>query len=609
MTENYNYQYVQVPAQQIYTTKNEVIDLNQFPTTTTDYTYQFPDNYTTTQKTQKVQYQNVVQSSHNTGTNKLKAKTQVNTTDPYMQMYQIDYQKKNEGNKIKTNNIVNYGQQVQIKQNDVNKYINNQIITNPQKPQEVKQPQQYQQQYQQQNQQHHHHQQNQLPNQQNIQIKTHHHHNQQNIPQQNQKVNQINPQNIQHHHQQPQQQIIYQNNNYNPNPNKINQQYQIKPQVQPQIQPNQNQKQVQTQIKNIPQYIPNNPQLNQKNYQIINPKTQSHTQKQLLALNPQNQINNQKIEAKLQSHNPQKNNIFAQAQLHNKNPNQNIQNNIHPEIQREQPNYQLKVNPQVQRVYANVPSNKVNQNPPQQINNNIINQNPPQQVNNNNNNNAMNRNPPQQKIQPKMQMEPRPRKIIQNQNIVINNIIPQNPNPMPLQNNNINNNNIQNQNLINQQIPPQQNIIQPQTQVQTPQQIPNNNTTVNIPPQQNQVKEKKELSLIPEEGSYIKQSGLEIKPGQISPEEMNKIINNELMNTIKENTENKENKENKEKEKPIEEKIPEKTYSKDIIENNKKPVEQSLGLDYDDNLDKLPTIMSIMRGEKELLPPSKKKKY
>ena len=65
--------------------------------------------------------------------------------------------------------------------------------------------------------------------------------------------------------------------------------------------------------------------------------------------------------------------------------------------------------------------------------------------------------------------------------------------------------------------------------------------------------------------------------------------------------------------KPIEGKIPEKTFSKNIenveIKLNNEPLQQSTGADMDDNLDHLPTINSIMKGNAEPLPPSKKKKY
>ena len=69
------------------------------------------------------------------------------------------------------------------------------------------------------------------------------------------------------------------------------------------------------------------------------------------------------------------------------------------------------------------------------------------------------------------------------------------------------------------------------------------------------------------------------------------------------------------KESPMEEKKPEKAFPEDIIEvNNKnnitqKSITESGISDFTDNMDHLPTINSIMKGNAEPLPPSKKKKY
>jgi len=101
------------------------------------------------------------------------------------------------------------------------------------------------------------------------------------------------------------------------------------------------------------------------------------------------------------------------------------------------------------------------------------------------------------------------------------------------------------------------------------------------------------LSTIKEEESYIKQSGFVKKENQLELEENNQ---------------------NKETENPIEQKVPEKTETKDIeannnLQENQQPMIQSTRTDLDDKFDKLPTINSIMQGKAELLPPSKKKKY
>jgi hypothetical protein len=61
----------------------------------------------------------------------------------------------------------------------------------------------------------------------------------------------------------------------------------------------------------------------------------------------------------------------------------------------------------------------------------------------------------------------------------------------------------------------------------------------------------------------------------------------------------------------MQEKIPEKTFSKDIENNEIKnePLIQTVGPDFIDNLPKLPTLEEILKGEAELLPIIKRKKY
>ena len=262
------------------------------------------------------------------------------------------------------------------------------------------------------------------------------------------------------------------------------------------------------------------------------------------------------------------------------------------------------------------------------------------------NNNIVNQNQQHKNIMPKMQMAPRPKKVVQNQNAaVINNIPQQNQlnyiqNQNAVMNNNIQqgnqiiNNNIQNQkpvfnNNIQQKNPLIQNNIQPQNQNQLlvqnnqinniipnnqinqnkiinqqpqirqnlnqvqPQNVQNTQKSVNIKNPHKPTKDLKKLSTIKEEESYIKQSGFVKKENQLELEENNQ---------------------NKETENPIEQKVPEKTETKDIeannnLQENQQPMIQSTRTDLDDKFDKLPTINSIMQGKAELLPPSKKKKY
>ena len=69
----------------------------------------------------------------------------------------------------------------------------------------------------------------------------------------------------------------------------------------------------------------------------------------------------------------------------------------------------------------------------------------------------------------------------------------------------------------------------------------------------------------------------------------------------------------KEREIPIEEKSPDQSNVDNLnIPNQSFPQQsrnQSQLADVDDNLDHLPTINSIMKGNSELLPPPRKKKY
>lgn len=88
------------------------------------------------------------------------------------------------------------------------------------------------------------------------------------------------------------------------------------------------------------------------------------------------------------------------------------------------------------------------------------------------------------------------------------------------------------------------------------------------------------------------------------------LDSNKENNCMEFNSDNDEN----EKENPIEEKIPDES-NLDMNLNNKfqqeiySPNEESEISDIDDNLDYLPTINDILKGNFEILPPPKKKKY
>ena len=136
---------------------------------------------------------------------------------------------------------------------------------------------------------------------------------------------------------------------------------------------------------------------------------------------------------------------------------------------------------------------------------------------------------------------------------------------------------------------------------------------VNLP--KNKAKLKKDLSTIKEEDPSISQSGFDRKLSLPTNNEIKEEIKEETKEEIKEEVKEETKEENKENELdvPIQEKIPEKTFSKDI-ENNEnlkknEPLIQSVGPDYIDNLQKLPTFQEILKGESELLPIIKRKKY
>ena len=186
-----------------------------------------------------------------------------------------------------------------------------------------------------------------------------------------------------------------------------------------------------------------------------------------------------------------------------------------------------------------------------------------------------------------------------NQNIVLNNnnpqvnllknIPPQNQiNQIPFQNNQNNNNNnqykldSQSVKLNHQSFPTQQNPNNIQPQI-IPQNMTNSQKLSNVKVPPNLINQKKELSTIKEEESYIKQSGFDTKENKITNEELNqkKEIEKNIDNNFKE--------------------------SKPPEPNN--ITNQNNEIDIDDTLERLPLIDNIMKGLADLLPPCKRKKY
>ena len=629
--------------------------------------------YTVTHKPKKVQYQPVIeQQIYTIDKNKNQVQNYVyeypvqnNKNNPQIYQYENHHQ-----NKAKSNNI-NYNVQqnpVKTKYDDNVKYVYPQNYIDIQDTQKQKieikehhhdynQPQYYNQ-----NQYQHHQQQiiyqdnNYTQNQNNKNIVQQY----QNIPQHNQ----IKPKQYQN---QPQQ------NQIKPKQNPPPQEYQIQPQQyqkQPQVYQNQPsqyhnqakayqnqqpqyQKQQKIQNNILYQHQQNNPQLNK--IKELNPKTQTtphiknnqpnyYIQPQQVGnLQNQNQIyiqnNKNQILINPQINNQQKVNIYNQVQLQPKRENKNIQNNTHPELIREIQGHPVerKINQQNQILYQN---NNKNAYPNQMINNNNIQyiQNPNEYYNNNDiakrkivqkpgavnqiqNNNNINQNfvnnhPKVQNVQYVQNIQ----NVKNVQNINAQNVHAQNQIKVPnVINININDKTKENTiNLKTNQV--NKNPIQTQPQAQ----IENQNL---VNKEKNEKNEKKELSSIQEEDSKIVQSGFVKKEDNfkidfIEKEKENKL-QNDLVEEEKEKEKEKENEKNvpkldepnneNEVNKPIEGKIPEKTFSKDIenveIKLNNEPLQQSTGADMDDNLDHLPTINSIMKGNAEPLPPSKKKKY
>ena len=636
MAENYNYQYIENSPQQTYTTKNEVI--YQYPietttgTTTNYYTYDIPTTNTTTHNYQNVQYQEKKAPAiiYTTEPNKTKTKNQEyiyeyplpnnKTNQQVLQNNNYNYQNvvtTNTNNTVTNyNNNINYGvQQVhQVKPNKNDNIINNKYIipqgnVNTQQPKQIKQNPQYQQ-----NQRHHH----------------------------------TNYQN------QQQQQYIYQNNNVNyinnknnvvqQYPQKIQQQIQPKPQAQILQNQNQNQKNPQIQNKTINQFQQINPNLNKlnpktqvisnpknnilKNYQIpqqqvlqpnqiinqknpiqINKNSNITNNQEMLIIPPQIPNQNQQrvitTNQQMQNQNQLKINAINQPYLQNKIPNQNIPKNINPQMQHESQKYQVPIkynNTQNQIVSPNT----TNIIPHQNLGNNVPTNNP-QIIKNNNN--VINQYKQNKNIMPKMQMMPLQKKVIpnNNQNIALNNAIPQiNPGiNIPIQNQNIALNNVNPQVNILKNIPPQNQMLiqnnQNNNNVQykldrhsarlNPPAYPIQQNLNNIQPQiqnmsssqklskvnalQNLGKKGKKLSVIKEEDSCIRQSGFDRKDSV--------KINNDLNQKV--------------------------DIEKNIDNNFKESKLSNNQIDIDDKLERLPLIDDIMKGLADLLPPCKKKKY
>ena len=378
--------------------------------------------------------------------------------------------------------------------------------------------------------------------------------NQQAYAQQNMQVNpQIYVQNPSHHYHHYQNQQIY-----------------------PQIQLKQPQNKIQQQ--KPPQ---------QQSKQIIQPKINPQIQQKL-----PNQQNNQIIQQQI---NPQ-----VQQKLPHQHNKQIIQQQINPQIQQKLPQQQRnkqiiqpQFNPQIQE---KLPQNQQyqHQNQKQIVQPQVQPKLQPSNINSN--------------IQQKMQQQ------IQQQKPGLT------PQQIQYQNYNQKQNLNQNEHFVNQPIYQVQNpVIEGKNSPNLASTLPlpninsgtvNNNTeilkkTSKLNPKHFETS----LSKINEEEFDITQSGFSKKISLI--DNSNADIKEE--NKIEEEKEN-ENENEKVKESPMEEKQPEAALPNNIMEdnmnnNNQQSITESGISDYDSQLDHLPTINSIMKGNHPPLPPSKKKKY
>ena len=376
------------------------------------------------------------------------------------------------------------------------------------------------------------------------------------------------------------------------------------------------QNQPQFQQNKIPQYhYQNQNQQIQLQQQLNQQQNIQNLQNQQKQIQLQQQLNQQQNLQNLQNQQKQ---IQLQPQLNQQQNLLNLQNQQKQNLQYLQ--YQQLLQYQAQQKQLNPHVQIKPQQPqlkPQIQQNNIKNI---QQKDNNKNQPQINYNPQQKIVQPKMQQQNIPHNNIPKQQIpMINPAQIHYHQPTQNQQNQIpvqNKVNIQydkkNEHFVNKQIyidnkltPTTNNIILKEIKkLDNNQNVPKGNLPIanNTPqPIQNPTIEKKisdkyinpKLSEIKEEEMNISQSGLSKKVSKIN-------VSHDL---------------DEDKEFPMEEKKPETAFPENLMQENKahnisqNTITESGISDIDSKLDHLPTIGSILRGNSEPLPPSKKKKY
>ena len=304
---------------------------------------------------------------------------------------------------------------------------------------------------------------------------------------------------------------------------------------------------------------------------IIPPQIPNQNQQRVITTNQQ-----------MQNQNQLKINAINQPYLQNKIPNQNIPKNINRQMQHESQKYQVPIkynNTQNQIVSPNT----TNIIPHQNLGNNVPTNNP-QIIKNNNN--VINQYKQNKNIMPKMQMMPLQKKVIpnNNQNIALNNAIPQiNPGiNIPIQNQNIALNNVNPQVNILKNIPPQNQML-----------IQNNQNNNNV-----QYKLDRHSAKLNQPAYPIQQNLNNVQPqiqNMSSSQKLSKV--NALQNLGKKG---KKLSVIKEEDSCIRQNI-DNNFKESKLSNNQ--------IDIDDKLERLPLIDDIMKGLADLLPPCKKKKY
>ena len=447
---------------------------------------------------------------------------------------------------------------------------------------------------------------------------------------------------------------LYKQHNAQQNPQIYNQknvqqeQVQIQQKINPQIQALPQQKyQYQNQQQKVqPQVIPQNHQ--QYHHQNIQPQMQPHIQTQkIINYSP---TNAQIVQAQKNGNIPQANiqpnkqqNILPQKQpqMHNKQIVQNLnqtqqqvkaqglnpgqiqlqQNQAHPQINQQQIKGQV-MNPAQAHLQQNQVHPQINQ---QQVKGQVMN---PDQVHHQQNQAQQHINQPQIKGQIL-----KPGQINLQQNQAQPQVQFQGLNPPQIhyqqyiknQNHNINQNKINidynknDEHFVNKPIYQDKNPVHPTKASQTPLNIPK---TLDDTKKKSQREKTLETNTVNNNGKVGLNNKIDPKD-IIAAKYMNSglsSINEEELNINQSGLSKKismlnTSKNEEEKESPIEEKKPEEAFPVDIIEeknienNTQNPITESGISDIDSKLDHLPTINSIMKGNSEPLPPTKKKKY